>query len=268
LDTVKATSGQSLIPPLSAEELEAVLTQTLDHTIYLAKHAFKHATLARHGPQRFCITPLVIKAMHKAHALNVLVKERLMEEAETILRILIEVSFVVGAIAKDHKFVSQYARSAYVQKRRELQNMLLGNRELPSPILTEDQVRQLDEQLVNLGDEIKKLNAKTISIKEYAKKSGLLAIYFINYSRLSSSVHSGPEDLERFMKKDAQRKLLSIGPPDPVRPDVLLWVGIETMVRILKAASDTFELCIIGLDKVEDFYRGMSGLMMTEMKII
>ncbi len=112
--------------PSSLEELEAVLTQTLDHTIYLAKHAFKHVTLTNQGPQRFCIAPLVIKAMHKAHALNVLVKEGLIEEAETILRILIEVSFVVCVIAKDHKFVSQYARSAYVQKRRELQNIYRG----------------------------------------------------------------------------------------------------------------------------------------------
>jgi hypothetical protein len=253
---------------LSPEELEAALTQTLDHTIYLAKHAFRHVTLANRGPQRFCIAPLVIKAMHKAHALNVLVKERLIEEAETILRILIEVSFVVGAIAKDHKFVSQYARSAYVQKKRELRNMILGNRELPSPILTHDQVQRVGEQIIKLEGEIKKLSAKAISIKEYAQKAELLAIYFINYSRLSSGVHSGPEDLERFMKKDAQRKLLSIGAPDPGRPDVLLWVGIETMVRILKAASDIFGLCIIGLDKVEDVYRGMSALMMTEMKII
>ncbi len=129
-------------------------------------------------------------------------------------------------------------------------------------------MRQLGEQIINLGGQIEKLNAKAISIKEYAEKSGLLAIYYINYSRLSSSVHSGPEDLERFMKKDAQRKLLAIGPPDPGRPDVLLWVGIETMVRILKAASETFGLCIIGLDKVEGFYRGMSALMMREMKII
>src|SRR5213595_3401691 len=108
--------------PLPTEEMESVLSQTLDHTIYLAKHAFRHVTIGIQGPQRFCIAPLMIKAMHKAHALNVLVKERLMEEAEIILRILIEVSFVVGAIAKDRKFVSRYARSAYVQKRRELQN--------------------------------------------------------------------------------------------------------------------------------------------------
>jgi hypothetical protein len=256
------------LPQLSPEELEPVLSQVLDHTIYLAKHAFQHVTLRTNGPQRFCIAPLVIKSMHKAHAINVLVKENLIEEAEIVLRILIEVSFVVVALAKDRTFVSQYARSAYVQKKRELQSWLRGDRELPTPILSIDQARELEAQLVKLSEAIKKLDAKPISIREYAERSGLLAIYFINYSRLSSSVHSGPEDIERFMKKDADRKLLSIGPPDPGRPDVLLWVAIETMTRILKAASDVFGLSIIGLNKVENFYRGMSTLMLTEMKII
>ncbi|MEY2536361.1 MAG: hypothetical protein QOG67_101 [Verrucomicrobiota bacterium] len=245
-----------------------MLSQVLDHTIYLAKHAFQHVTVKTNGAQRFCIAPLVIKAMHKAHAINILAREKLIEEAEIVLRILIEVSFVVGALAKERTFVSQYARSAYVQKKRELQSLLRGTAEMPTPILTADQVGKLKAQLTKLDESIHKLGAKPISIREYAEKSGMLAIYFINYSRLSSSVHSGPEDIDRFIKNDADRKLLSIGPPDPGRPDVLLWVAIETMIRILKAASDIFGLSIIGLNKVEDVYRGMSALMLTEMKII
>lgn len=253
---------------LSPDELEDLLSKVLEHTIYLAKGAFQHLTFTMNTGQRLCIAPLVIKGMHKTHALNLLVEERLFEEAETILRILIEVSFVIAALANDRTFVAHYAKSAYVQKRRELQNWLLGNQELPRPILNQDQVRELEQQIVKLTGSIKEYNAKAISIKEYAQRCGLLAIYFINYSRLSSSVHSGPVDIDRFMKKNADRKLLSIGPPDPGRPDVLLWVGIETMVRILKAASEVFGLCIIGLDRVEDVYRGMSEMMMTEMKII
>lgn len=250
------------------EECESHLGKVLDHTIYLAKGAFQHGTVATNTGQRLCVAPLVIKALHKAHALNLLVKERLIEEAETILRILIEVSFVIGALTKDQTFVSQYARSAYVQKRRELQSYLLGNQELPKPILNPNQVRELEEQIERFAAIIKEHKIKAISIKEYAEKCGLLAIYFINYSRLSSSVHSGPVDIDKFMKKNAEQKLLSIGPPDPGRPDVLLWVGVETMVRILKSASEVFGLCIIGLDQVEEIYRGMSAMMMTEMKVI
>ncbi len=253
---------------LSAEEREKHLSKVLDHTIYLAKGAFQHAALLTNTAQRFCIAPLVIKSLHKAHALNLLVKERLVEEAETILRILIEVSFVIGALMKDRTFVAQYARSAYVQKRRELHNWVLGNQQLPMPILKPDQVRELEEQIERLTTIIKEHKIKAISIKEYAEKCGLLAIYFINYSRLSSSVHSGPLDIDKFMKKNAEERLLSIGPPDPGRPDVLLWVGVETMVRILKSASAVFGLCIIGLDQVEETYRGMSAMMMTEVKII
>jgi hypothetical protein len=251
---------------LSKEELERTLAETLDHTIYLSKNAFKHVTLS--SPQRFCTAPLLIKAMHKTHALNVLVRERLIEEAETILRILIEISFIVSAIAKDPSFVRQYARAAVVQKKRELQNWIAGNRTLPIPILSPDQVQQLEQQIRKFEEQIKKHQVKTISIKEYAEKAGQLGIYFINYSRLSSSVHSGALDLERFMKKDPDRKLLSIGPPDPGRPDVLLWVGIETMVRLMDSASAIFGLCVVGLDKVRSFYQGMSALMMEEVKII
>ena len=251
---------------LSQQELEKALAETLDHTIYLAKHGFRHAAVS--SGQRFCTAPLLIRAAHKAHALNVLVKERLMEEAETILRILIEVSFVITAISKEPPFVRRYTASAYIQKKRELQNWLAGNRALPRPILKADQVEQLETQIRTLTAQIEKLGAKSISIKEYAEKAGQLAIYFINYSRLSSSVHSGPEDLERFMKKDSDRKLVAIGPPDPGRPDVVLWVGIETMVRILDSACAIFGLCILGVDKVRQFYAAMSALMMEEMKII
>jgi len=74
--------------------------------------------------------------------------------------------------------------------------------------------------------------------------------------------------LERFMKKDSDRKLVAIGPPDPGHPDVVLWVGIETIVRILDSASAIFGLCILGIEKVRQFYAGMSALMMEEMKII
>jgi len=99
---------------LSQQQLEKALAETLDHTIYLAKHGFRHVAVS--SGQRFCTAPLLIRAAHKAHALNVLVKERLMEEAETILRILIEVSFVIAAISKESAFVRRYAASAYVQK--------------------------------------------------------------------------------------------------------------------------------------------------------
>jgi uncharacterized protein DUF5677 len=253
---------------MTDEELERLLAEVLDHTIYLAKGAFQHVAITHSARQRFCVAPLVVKALHKAHALNLLVKERLMEEAETILRILIEVSFVIGAIARDAEFVPVYARAAFVQKRRELQQFVLGNRELPRPILTPEQVEDLEKRVAELALIIKRIGARSISTKEYAERAGLLALYHINYSRLSASVHSGPEDIDRFIKKDAERNLLAIGAPDVGRPDVILWVGIESMVRVLHLASGVFELCILGLAEVDAVYRGMSSAMFTEMKII
>ena len=59
---------------------------------------------------------MLIKAMHKAHAINLLVSEGLLEESEIILRVLIEVSFITGAIENNPKFAVRYGHSAYAQR--------------------------------------------------------------------------------------------------------------------------------------------------------
>ena len=101
-------------------ELEDILSKTLDHTIYLSKTYLNNQSIGPTDAQKFCVAPLLIRSCHKAHSINVLVKERLIEEAETMLRILIEVNFVVGALCKESDFTREYGRSAWAQKRPNL----------------------------------------------------------------------------------------------------------------------------------------------------
>lgn len=247
-------------------EIEFALSETLDHTIYLAKRAFKHISIGTREPQKLCIAPLSIRACHKAHAINILVKEGLFEEAQTILRILIEVSFVIRAIKKDENFAFQYGRSAFVQKETYLKNLLKGHQELGEAILTPEQTIQIKSLLEKIGLHVKRINARKITVRDYADAAGLLAVYYTVYSDLSSTVHSGPEDVERFFTRDTDAQMLKIGPPQEGRKDVLFWMAIEAMIRILQDSSAAFGCSIIGLDKVVKSYNHLCAHLMSEFK--
>jgi len=247
-------------------QLEFALSEMLDHTIYLSKRAFKHIQIGTREPQKLCIAPLSIRALHKAHAINILVKEGLFEEAQTILRILIEISFVIRAIKNDESFAFQYGRSAFVQKETYLKNLLKGHRELGEAILTHEKTEQIESLLAKISTYVKRIKAKKITVRDYADASGLLAVYYTVYSDLSSTVHSGPEDVERFFSSDEEFQMLRIGPPKEGRKDVLFWIAIEAMIRILQDSSAVFGCSIIGLEKAVRNYERVSAHLMTEVQ--
>ena len=248
------------------DPIEDALSKTLDHTIYLAKKSFKTDSIGLKEPQKLCVDPLLIRSCHKAHAINILVKERLIEEAETILRILVEISFVICAICKEEEFALKYGRSAWAQKMRELSDLTEGIKRMKSSPVSPEQVAHMEAQLVAVRAKVKQLNAQKLLAKDYAEKADLLAIYYTTYAKLSSSVHSGPEDLERFFDMDQKTKILKIGRPKEGRVDVLLWTAVETMLRILKASSALFGITIPELEGVERIYANMTAKLMSERK--
>ncbi len=245
--------------------LEHGLSDTLDHTIYLGNRSFKHLSIGLREPQKVCLAPLLVRALHKAHAINLLVKEGLFEEAQTILRVLIEVSFVMRAIQRDEEFAAHYGRSAFVQKEAYIKAILKGDVELKGAFLNDSDRQRMQADLGKLGKAIKHLGARKISVRDYAVAADLTSIYYTTYSELSSTVHSGPEDLERFFDIDEATQVLKIGNPKEGRKDILFWVAIETMLRVLQDCEATFGLCIIGLDKVEKVYRDMSSFVLSDM---
>lgn len=238
------------------------MRQLLDHTIYLAHRAFKVDHVAkltftdnRIRPaelQKMCASALLIRALHKAHSINLLTKEGLLEEAEIILRVLLEVSFVVGAVTKTPQFTARYGVSSFVERRRRVKAFLRATECFDGiPGVTPSIIKNAKKQIEAYDAAIKQLNAKALRIVDYAKEAGLLADYYSSYSELCSSVHSGPEDLEAYFHKDSSGKLVAIGPTAKSNAEILLATAIEAMVRILKATSTVFGFSIMELAEVE-----------------
>lgn len=248
------------------DPLENALIKALDHTIWIGKKYFKTIHIDKTEFQKICVAPFLSRSARKAHAINTLIKERLIEEAESILRILIEISFVVCAISSDKEFAIKYGRSAWAQKKTELSSLLQGIKEMNPPPVGPEQIAHIEKQLADVSEKVKKLQAKKLQPKDYAAKAGLLADYFSTYSKLCSSVHSGPEDLERFFQKDIESGILRIGKPAEGRVDVLLWTAIEAHLRILKAAAVLFTITMPELQELDRLHSELGRKFMSELK--
>ena len=232
--------------------LEHGLRETLDHTIYLAKRAFKECEVQHGDLQGLCVAALLMRAMRKAHTINVLTKEDLWEEAETILRVLLEVSFVVCAIAKTPEYSKRYAATAFLQSRKRAKNTLRATEFFErSSGLFPGVAENARSVIAACESRIAEIGVRPIHVVDYAREAGLLRDYYSTYSALCASVHSGPEDLESYFHKDRSGKILAIGTSVPRETEAILATAIEAMSRILNAASKVLDRPVPELSKVD-----------------
>jgi hypothetical protein len=236
------------------------MQQLLDHTIYKAKTLFPKQ-IQHNQIERICSAPLIIKSLSKAHAINVLISEDLSEEAEVILRVLIEISFTLAAFAKDPTSVKKYGWSAYFQKIEQNKNTLNA---INAGVRTSTNPQFLKENLTNSNIELNKIikakGIKNITVKGYAEIADLLPIYYGAYSKLCERVHSGPEDVESYFMTQ-NRVIKSIGPRNNSDDILVLFMAFETMIRILKSGLRIFDICIDELKELDSVYQGLVQFM-------
>jgi uncharacterized protein DUF5677 len=247
---------------MNEERLKQHLHDLLDHTIYLGKHIFAGLIAKPNEIPKRCCSPLLIKAMHKAHSINVLASEGLLEESEIILRVLVEVSFITGAIEANPDFALKYGRSAYAQKLRTLKNMKNGLAQgIPNLNVPPKFLENLNEHIEYCTKVVKDQNVREIRIIDYAREAGLLSIYYTSYAALCSSVHSGPEDVEPYFSKEERGSILKIAPPVRGNEEIIRFTAIEAMIRILKSLASVFSVESEKLSKAEDLYHGVNALL-------
>ncbi len=238
------------------------LKELLDHTIYIAKNSFSDVSIKQDELIKICCSPLLLKAMNKAHAINVMVAENLLEESEIILRVLVEVSFIVKSIELNPDFAMKYGKSSYAQKLRSLKILKNGiDQDIPNLEISESYQKKLQEQIEYFKNKIKEENFKEIKIYEYAKEAGLLAIYYNVYSQLCSSVHSGPEDIDSYFTTAENGFISAISRPKKNNQDVILFTAIEAMLRILKSLCTVFSVTSEKLNKAEELYHGVEAIL-------
>ena len=246
---------------MNDEEIIQHLSKLLDHTIYLGKTIFPDTSKKPNDLYLICSGPLLIKALHKAHSINLLTSEDLLEEAEIILRVLIEISFVIGAIEKNPEFLEKYGKSAYSQKFRAIKNVKKASEQnIPNLKVSDEFIRILEDDIEFLKKKIKKEKLKEIKIVDYAKEAGLLSIYYSSYSQLCSSVHSGPEDLEPYFSKTDNGTTLKNFSPQKNNKELILFSAAEAMFRILNSLSKIFSVKSKKLQEAEEVFYGFNSI--------
>ena len=87
-----------------------------------------------------------------------------------------------------------------------------------------------------------------------------MAIYYGSYSKLCSSVHSGPEDLDPYFSKEHDGSVLKISPPVKNNEEVILFTAIKAMIRILKSLSSLFSVKSEKLIEAEEVFQGVNSI--------
>lgn len=217
---------------MTQEEYYNALHQMLDFTIYIGKNCFPKKAKPPIDRRIVYATPLLIRALHKAHAIDVLIKNKLYDESEIMLRILIEISFIIVAIAEKPDFIEKYINSITEQKLANLKNLKHAS-EYKETLLSLP--AHIDNEIKWLEEVKKKTKSKKLTIFDYAREAGLLAHYYSTYSILCSRVHSGPEDTQDYFTFDESTRTFNVKKPIIANADLTLFTATEAMLRIHKA---------------------------------
>jgi len=181
-----------------------------------------------------CIA-LLIRSLTKAHAINVLYMNDLSEEANIVLRVLLEIQFIVCSITKDQDHFERYLSDLGVQKLKELKSLERAGK-YPDCIFNIEKATK--EKISELAPKYK--GKQQLTIRDHAEKAGMLGLYYSAYSSLCGYVHSGPAEIAKHFK--ATRSCLTISRNYGVDFDLISFSGIEAMKNILNSTSKLFSI--------------------------
>ncbi len=212
------------------------LYENLNHFCH---EVLKKLELHRNNKQEIIVCILFIKVLTIFQGIYLLTRKGMVNEAQILLRSMLEAMFIISAISKDNDFIERYVLSEESERNR-LYKKIDGNPEWKA-IVTEN----IDELIAEQERLIKERNIKTLTIKEIAKRSGLYELHYPVYSILSKNVHATPDNITEYftLDKDGDIEKLLYGPTDK---DIIrvLHASMYYMVSILEIMNELFELNI------------------------
>jgi hypothetical protein len=197
-----------------------------------------------------------VRAMHKAHAINLLTREGMLDEARILLRSLLEISFTVMAIHKSDSFIERYVDGSRRQGLRFLKN-LRAAAQFPETMYKFD--GRIDEVIAELEKRSKRI-PKT-DVYDYAREAGVLPLYYGPYSILCSSVHSGAFDVQEYIQRGSDGNGFLVKKPDENDPDLVFFTAIESMKNILNSYADLTATKHEKIEQLNGLYAQLNGIL-------
>ena len=197
---------------------------------------------------------LLIRALTKAHAINVLYKNDLSEEANIVLRVLIEIQFVACSIVKDSGHFERYVSDLGLQKFKELKNLdHAGN--YPECIFKIDDATKA--KILEMAPKYK--GKKQLTIRDHAEKACMLGLYYSSYSTLCGHVHSGPAEVLNHFTTNSSNLVISRNYGADY--DLVCFSAVEAMKNILNAISKAFNVENEKLQELNAIYPELNKLL-------
>lgn len=241
---------------MKEEEYLKALHDTLDFSIYIGHNIYPQ-NLSVHDEMRLLkihLAALLIRALTKAHAINVLFKNDLGAEANIVLRALLEIQFITCSIKKDEKHFERYLADIELQKFKELVS-LDHAANYPECIFKSDEMTK-----AKISDLKQKFKGKQlITIKDHAEKAGMLGLYYSTYMALCKYVHSGPSEVSSHFH--FTENSFVVARPKSIEYDLISFSGIEAMKNILNSIAEVFGIFSDKLQQLNDIYQELNGLL-------
>jgi hypothetical protein len=241
---------------MKKDEYIKILHDTLDFSIFIGKNIFpkRLSVLDKSKLLKMHCFALLLRALTKAHAINVLYKNDLSEEANIVLRVLLEIQFIVCSIANDQSHFERYLSDLGLQKFKELKNLDQAGKH-PECIFKIDEATKA--KILELTPKYK--GKKQLSIRDHAEKAGMLGLYYSSYSTLCGHVHSGPAEVANHFKVHSNN--LTISRNYGADYDLVCFSGIEAMKNILNAISKVFSIEHEKLQELNVIYHELNGML-------
>lgn len=241
---------------MKKDEYFKILHDTLDFSIFIGKNIFPKSlsVIDEKKLLKMHCFALLIRALTKAHAINILYKNDLSEEANIVLRVLLEIQFIVCSIAKDHDHFERYISDLGLQKFKELKNLGHAGNYADCIFKVDDATKA---KILELAPKFK--GKQQLRIRDHAEKAGMLGLYYSSYSTLCGHVHSGPAEVANHFKINSNNLIISRS--HGAEYDLVCFSGIEAMKNILNAISKLFGIDSEKLQELNAIYRELNGMM-------
>jgi hypothetical protein len=172
----------------------------------LANRSLFDATVNTDDAQELLLATLLKRALTTYQATVILGERGLPQEAQVMLRTLLEVTFKVAAIAKDPKYAIEYIRTGIANRENLLKKF---NKLSPTP----DRVAAQEDNASLLDSMTKMIKEQKIAdgkVEKYAEAGGLSDLYYSAYTVLSQHVHVNVGTLEDTLDLDDEGNLVGM----------------------------------------------------------
>lgn len=200
---------------------------------------------------------LYARILNGFDAFVILAQMGLESDSKIILRTLLEILFLMGAICKDEEYAIKYIKN---EKANQLTyaNVILSDLE---NIFDKTRLDEIKQRKAILRKEIDEDCIAFFTIENLAKYAGLNPIYQTAYRILSKDVHILPSTLECYLKRDEDNdlKCLDLGPKsESIRNNICAAIGallhaIDCLLILTKNdrtdESDIFRSKLVSMHK-------------------